>query len=55
MADTGPLTVGYYDAASDPKELCEVPGASHVSLYDDEEHVNVAAERMHEFFGKHGG
>lgn len=55
MADTGPLTVGYYDAASDPKELCEVPGASHVSLYDDEAHVNVAAERMHEFFGKHGG
>ena len=51
-ADTGSLTVGYYEAASDPKELCEVRGASHVSLYDRDEHVDVAVASMHEFFQK---
>ena len=55
LSDTGSLTVSYYDAASEPKELCEVRGASHVSLYDDDEHVDVAVVRMHEFFGKHRG
>ena len=55
LADTGPQTVNYYHAASDPKELCEVQGASHVSLYDHQQHVDVAVASMHEFFGKHGG
>ena len=54
LANTGPQTVNYYNAASDPKELHEVAGASHVSLYDNREHVTEAVERMHEFFQKHG-
>ena len=33
LKDTGPLTVAYYNAASEPK-VYEVSGASHVSLYD---------------------
>lgn len=53
MKDTGPLTVAFYKAASEPKELYEVPGASHVSLYDIDEDVNRAVDRIDEFFKKH--
>ena len=53
LADTGPLTVAYYDKCSEPKELFEVPGASHVDLYDIETYVNQAVERLAEFFGKY--
>lgn len=51
LQDTGPLTVAFYEAASEPKELYEVEGASHVSLYDIDEDV----ARMDEFFQKHAG
>lgn len=51
--DTGPLTVKYYEACSEPKELVEVEGASHVSLYDVEEDVAQAVEAMDAFFSKH--
>lgn len=40
----------FYDACSDPKELFEVPGASHVSLYDINDHVDQAVAKMDEFF-----
>lgn len=53
MQDTGPLTVAFYEAASEPKELYEVEGASHVSLYDIDEDVDRAVARMDEFFQKH--
>ena len=53
MADTGPLTVRFHELASEPKELFEVPGASHVSLYDIDEHVNPAVKKMVEFFSKY--
>lgn len=53
MADTAPLTTMFYEAASEPKELFEVPGASHVSLYDIDEHVDQAVEKMDEFFKKY--
>ncbi|MCG8672432.1 MAG: alpha/beta hydrolase [Pseudomonadales bacterium] len=53
MADTGPLTVNYYTQASEPKELFEVAGASHVSLYDIDKDVNKAVDKMVEFFGKY--
>ncbi len=52
---TGPLTKTFFDQASDPKELVEVPGASHVDLYDKEEFVAPAIEAMDGFFKKHGG
>lgn len=52
---TGPLTKTFFDLASDPKELVETPGASHVDLYDKEEYVAPAIEAMDGFFEKHGG
>ncbi|MDB9515560.1 hypothetical protein PN466_01115 [Roseofilum reptotaenium CS-1145] len=55
MADTGPLTVNFYEKASEPKELVEISGASHVSLYDVEEDVSRAIEAIDTFFKKHGG
>lgn len=53
MADTGPLTTAFFGACSDPKELFEVPGATHVSLYDIEEDVDQAVAKMDEFFKKY--
>ncbi len=53
MKDTGPLTVAFYEAASEPKELFEVKGASHVSLYDIDEDVDRAVAKMDEFFKKY--
>ncbi len=52
---TGPLTAEFVDKASEPKELVEVPGASHVSLYDVPEDMDRACEAMDAFFKKHGG
>ena len=54
LKDTGPLTVAYYNAASEPKELYEVSGASHVSLYDIDKDVDRAVGKMDEFFKRHG-
>ena len=53
MADTAPLTVNFYEKASEPKELYEVKGASHVSLYDIDKDVDRAVDKMVEFFGKY--
>lgn len=53
MQDTGSLTVAFYEAASEPKELYEIEGASHVSLYDIDEDVDRAVTWMDEFFGKY--
>ncbi|NER34283.1 MAG: alpha/beta hydrolase [Oscillatoria sp. SIO1A7] len=55
LQDTGPLTVKFYEAASEPKELVEISGASHVSLYDIDEDVDRAVAAMDAFFQKHGG
>ena len=51
--DTGKLTEDFYEAASEPKEIYQIKGASHVSLYDIEEHVDQAVDRMVKFFGKY--
>ena len=51
--DTGPLTRAFFEAASEPKELYEIEGASHVSLYDVDEHVDLAVNRIVDFFGKY--
>ena len=50
---TGPLTTSFYENASEPKELFEVKGASHVSLYDIDEDVDRAVAKMDEFFKKY--
>lgn len=52
-AETGVLTQMIYDAASEPKELYVVDGASHVSLYDIDRDVAQAVDKMHEFYSKH--
>lgn len=52
---TGPLTKNFLDQASEPKEFVEVPGASHVDLYDKDEFVANAIDAMDSFFKKHGG
>lgn len=53
MESTGPLTVAFFEAASEPKELYEVEGASHVSLYDIDKDVDRAIAKMTEFFLKY--
>lgn len=50
---TGGLTVDFFNAASEPKELYKVPGATHVSLYDIDKDVDRAVAKMDEFFKKH--
>ena len=45
--------MNFYEAASEPKELYEVPGASHVSLYDIDKDVDQAVAKMDEFFKKY--
>ncbi|MBP0019317.1 MAG: alpha/beta hydrolase [Cyanobacteria bacterium SBLK] len=53
LQDTGPLTVNFYEAASEPKELVEISGASHVSLYDIDKDVDRAVAAMDVFFQKY--
>lgn len=53
MADTAPLTINFYEKVTEPKELFEVKGASHVSLYDIDSDVDQAVDKMVEFFGKY--
>ena len=52
---TGPLTAEFVNKASEPKEFVEIPGASHVSLYDIAEDVDRAIGAMDAFFKKNGG
>ena len=53
-ADTGALTELFVQKASEPKELVEISGATHVSLYDIPEGVDRAIDAMDGFFKKHG-
>ena len=50
---TGPLTRNFFEQASEPKEFLEIDGASHVDLYDNDEHVSRAVKAMDGFFKKH--
>ena len=54
MNDNGSMTVDFYHAASEPKKLYEVEGASHFSLYDIDKDVDRAISRMTAFFQKYG-
>lgn len=50
---TGPLTTTFYDAVTlENKELFVIKNASHVDLYDQEEFVNQAVDKIDEFFKK---
>ena len=47
------LTEGFYEAASEPKELHIIEGASHVSLYDIDKDVDRAIAKIVNFFGEY--
>lgn len=51
-AHTAYLSRRAIEMAGEPKELFVIAGASHYSLYDQDEHVTPALARMVEFFGK---
>lgn len=54
-AFTAPLTRSFCERASEPKEIVEIKGATHVDLYDKPEFVAAAIEAMDAFFKRHGG
>lgn len=49
-ADTAIMTKNFYEAAKEPKAFVEVEGATHVSLYDNQDHIKVAVKKIDEFF-----
>ncbi|MCG8416344.1 MAG: alpha/beta hydrolase [Proteobacteria bacterium] len=55
LADTREDTEEFYKAASDPKELYIVEGATHVDLYHKPNFVEEAADQLDTFYRKHGG
>ncbi len=53
IADSGPLTKSFYEKCSEPKEIFEIKGASHIDLYDQDQYVDQAVNKMIEFFNKY--
>ncbi len=49
-ADTRSYSETFYELANDPKELFEVAGGTHISMYDLPEHVDQAVPKLNEFF-----
>ncbi|WP_432942730.1 alpha/beta hydrolase [Kribbella sp. CA-253562] len=47
------FSVDAIERAAEPKELFWIEGASHVDLYDQDEYVWPAVEKLTEFFGTH--
>jgi fermentation-respiration switch protein FrsA (DUF1100 family) len=41
-----------YNLAKDPRELFIIDGASHMDLYDKEQYVPAAVDKLADFFGK---
>ncbi|MDA3644247.1 alpha/beta hydrolase [Saccharopolyspora indica] len=52
-ADTRYFSEEAIEKAAEPKELFLVDGATHIGLYDLDEHVTPAVAKLGEFFGKH--
>lgn len=52
-ADTGYFSREAVEKADEPKELFVVDGATHISLYDKDEHVTPAVAKLTSFFGEH--
>ncbi len=52
-SDLTPATEAFYDRVTSEKEMFQVPGASHVDLYDKPEFIEPAVEKMAAFFGKY--
>ncbi|MFJ9560495.1 alpha/beta hydrolase [Streptomyces fuscichromogenes] len=41
------------EQAAEPRELVVIDGATHIDLYDKDEHVTPAVAKLTEFFGRH--
>ena len=52
-AGTKYLSEDAYRMAKEPKELYIIPGASHIDLYDRDEFVNPAVNKLAEFYHKY--
>ncbi|EFF89138.1 MULTISPECIES: alpha/beta hydrolase [Streptomyces] len=52
-SDTAYFSREAIEQANEPKELFVVDGATHVSLYDKDEHVTPAVAKLTDFFGQH--
>ncbi|WP_324607924.1 hypothetical protein [Streptomyces rimosus] len=52
-AATRPFSEQAVAAAGRTAELFDVEGATHVDLYDKDEHVTRAVAKLTEFFGAH--
>ncbi|WET76245.1 alpha/beta hydrolase [Amycolatopsis sp. QT-25] len=52
-ADTGYFSREAIEKADEPKELFVIDGATHVALYDQDEHVTPAVTKLTGFFGEH--
>lgn len=53
-AETAVCTRAYFDRVTSEKEYHEIEGASHVGLYDVEEHIAQVVGIVDTFFQKHG-
>ncbi|MEM9455146.1 MAG: alpha/beta hydrolase [Myxococcota bacterium] len=53
-ADTRVCTEVFYEKVTSPKEFHEIPGATHVGLYDEEEYVDQVVEKLVAFYNRHG-
>lgn len=52
-AETKGFSDGAVSAAGETAELFEIDGATHVDLYDVEQYVAQAVEKLNTFFAKH--
>jgi dienelactone hydrolase len=52
-AETAMFTRGFYDKVTSDKEYFVVPGAMHLDLYDQAQFIEVAVDKITEFFSVH--
>ena len=52
-ADTRIATEVFYERVTSDKEFHEIPGASHVDLYDKPEYVDQVVDKLVGFYNKH--
>ncbi|WP_188938159.1 alpha/beta hydrolase [Puia dinghuensis] len=53
IADSHYFSDEAYARAKEPKELYDIPGATHVDMYDKPQDVEPAVKKLKEFFGKY--
>lgn len=52
-AVTAWMAIEAHQAATGPKELHRIPGASHVDLYDKREYIDQAVDKLADYFTTH--